>query len=82
MDYHSRATWEKANKLEQGIEEINTLKTHDTVMIYEDPITEQKLEARACLLSKVMDIPDGLEMWNVCFDGEDGVVCQRTIKAS
>ena len=56
------------------------MKTHDIVMIYEDPITQQKPEGKACLLHKIADFPDGLEHWKVCFQGEDGGVYERTVK--
>lgn len=56
------------------------LKVHDMVIIYEDPITEQIPEGKACLLHKVDELGDGLERWNVCFEGEDGGVYDRTIK--
>jgi hypothetical protein len=51
------------------------------VMIYEDPITEQKPEGKACLLHKIDDLPHGLERWKICFEGEDGGVYERNIKA-
>jgi hypothetical protein len=54
---------------------------HTKVMIYEDPITQQKPEGKALLLHKIQDLPDGLERWKVCFAGEDGAVYERTIKA-
>ena len=56
------------------------LKKHDTVMIYEDPLTELRPEGKAFLLSKVKDITPELELWNVCFEGEDGGVYKRSIK--
>ena len=56
------------------------LKKHDTVMIYEDPLTELRPEGKAFLLSKVKDISTELELWNVCFEGEDGGVYKRSIK--
>jgi len=56
------------------------METHETVMVYEDPITEQKLEGEACLLHKIDDLGNGLERWKVCFRGEDGGVYERTIK--
>lgn len=58
------------------------MKTHDIVMIYKDPITQQSPEGKACLLRKIADWPDGLERWKVCFTGEDGAVYERTIKPS
>ena len=58
------------------------MKVHDTVTIYEDPITQQKPEGKAILLHKVFDCPDGLERWKVCFSGEDGAVYERTISAN
>ena len=58
------------------------MKVHDIVMVYEDPITQQKPEGKACLLHKIDDMGDGLERWKVCFEGEDGAVYERTIKAS
>ena len=55
------------------------LNKHTKVTIYEDPLTEQKPEGKAVLLSKVKDITPELERWNVCFEGEDGGVYQRDI---
>jgi len=57
------------------------MKVHELVTIYEDPITQQKPEGKAILLHKISDFPDGLERWKVCFEGEDGRVYERTIKA-
>ncbi len=57
------------------------MKVHEKVTIYEDPITEQKPEGKAILLHKVMELADNLERWKVCFEGEDGTVYERTIKA-
>ena len=57
------------------------LKVHQTVKVYEDPITQKKLEGKAVLLHKIGDLPDGLERWKVCFEGEDGAVYERTIKS-
>jgi hypothetical protein len=54
--------------------------THTTVMIYEDPITQQKPEGKACLLHKMESLPDGIERWKVCFEGDDGGVYERNIK--
>ena len=56
------------------------MRVHEMVNIYQDPITEEKLEGRACLLQKVADLGDSLEQWKVCFAGEDGGVYLRTIK--
>ena len=53
---------------------------HTEVTIYEDPMTELKPEGKAFLLSKVKDISPELELWNVCFEGEDGGVYKRSIK--
>ena len=57
------------------------MEKHTIIMIYEDPITQLRPEGKACLLSKFKDLSDGLEMWHVCFEGEDGAVYLRTIKA-
>ena len=57
------------------------MKKHTIVMIYQDPITQEKPEGEALLLRKVADWPDGLERWKVCFRGEDGEVYERTIRA-
>ncbi len=56
------------------------MKVHEIVTIYEDPITQQKPEGKACLLHKVLNLSDGLERWKVCFEGEDGAIYERTIK--
>ncbi len=56
------------------------LQKHTIVTIYQDPITQQKPEGRACLLHKVSDEPDGLECWKVCFISEDGGVYERLIR--
>lgn len=58
-------------------------KTHDEVMIYEDPITETKPEGKATLLRKMGECTTegGLESWRVCFAGDDGGVYERLIKA-
>ena len=58
------------------------MKVHETVIIYKDPITEQDPEGKAVLLHKIGNIGDGLERWKVCFEGEDGEVYERTIKAN
>ena len=60
----------------------SSLKVHAMVMIYQDPITEQKPEGKACLLHKIEDLPDGLERWKVCFEGDNGEVYERTIKVN
>ena len=56
---------------------------HTHVMVYQDPITRQKEEGRAFLLSKIRDegIWEGrtLERWKVCFAGDDGGVYERSI---
>jgi len=57
------------------------LQKHTNVMIYEDPVTCQKPEGKACLLHKVDDLGDGMERWKVCFAGEDGEVYERTIQS-
>lgn len=54
--------------------------THSMVTIYQDPITKLKPEGKACLLHKIADLPDDLERWQVCFEGDDGAVYERTIK--
>lgn len=58
------------------------MKTHETVMIYQDPITELKPEGKAVLLHKEADLGQNLEQWKVCFEGEDGAVYLRTIKVN
>ena len=58
------------------------MKVHQKVIIYEDPITQQKVEGKAFLLHKVGDIADGLERWKVCFEGKEGRVYERTIKVT
>ena len=55
-------------------------KVHDMRMIYEDPINEQRPEGKACLLHKVVELDNELELWKVCFVGEDGGVYERIIK--
>lgn len=60
------------------------LKPHQTVTIYEDPITRQKIEGKAVLLHRLdadMGTVDNghLERWSVCFEGEDGTVYDRMI---
>jgi len=57
------------------------MKTRDTVMIYEDPITQQKPEGIATLIKKIDDLGDGLERWNVRFVGEIDVY-ERTVVVS
>ena len=57
------------------------MKVHEMVTIYKDPITQKKPEGKACLLHKIGDMGGGLERWKVCFEGEDGGVYERTIKA-
>ncbi len=54
-------------------------KKHTIVNIYHDVITKTQLEGKACLLHKVKDLSDDLELWKVCFEGEDGTVYERTI---
>lgn len=54
------------------------MKTGDIVMVYEDPITEQKPESKVKLLKLITS--DGyLEHWEVKFL-DDGMVTQRNIK--
>ncbi len=60
------------------------LKKHQTVTIYEDPSTRQKVEGKAVLLHQ-LDADAGvweghkLERWSVCFEGDDGGVYDRMI---
>jgi len=77
--------WDIANRLEQ--ESINSqvvesnYKVHEMVTIYKDPLTETNPEGKACLLHLVnSDAGDGLEHWNVCFEGDDGAAYSRLIK--
>jgi len=51
----------------------------DIVMIYEDPITEQKPEGKAKLLKLILGSTYELETWQVKFLN-DGVVTARHIK--
>jgi len=57
------------------------LKVHDIVMIYQEPITRTKPEGKACLLHKIKTLSDGLELWKVCFEGDDGEVYTRAIQS-
>ncbi len=57
------------------------LKVHQIVTIYEDPVTQRKVEGKAILLHKVSDLGNGLEIWKVCFEGGDGAVYECSIKA-
>ena len=41
------------------------MRTHDTVMIYQDPITKQRPEGKAVLLRHIDNYPDGIEVWTV-----------------
>ncbi len=59
----------------------NTTRIHDTVTIYQDPITETMPEGEAVLLHKLSDLGDGLERWKVCFKGEDGGVYERIVRS-
>jgi len=54
------------------------MKKGDVVMIYWDPITEQKPEGKAKLL-KLLDSAGGVQYWKVKFLA-DGMVTERTIK--
>ena len=56
------------------------MKVHETVMVYHDPITRQKPEGKAVLLHKIKNIDAILELWEVCFEGDDGGVYWRTIR--
>lgn len=48
------------------------MKKGDKVMIYEDPITEQKPEGVATLIKELSrDTGYGLSCWEVRFDGDD-----------
>ena len=58
------------------------LKVHQTVMIYQEPITETKPEGKAVLLHRIGSLSDGLERWKVCFEGDDGEVYERIIKSN
>ncbi len=51
------------------------------VEIYEDPITEKKLEGKARLVSRdIKAVGDGLEYWSVQFLEDYENVTQRFIK--
>ena len=53
----------------------------DIVDIYEDPITEKKLEGRARLISRdIKAVGDGLECWSVQFLADYENITQRFIK--
>lgn len=54
------------------------MKPGDIVMIYEDPITQQKEEGRAKLIKQLFDSGDGQPYWLVEFL-EDNYRCQRFI---
>ncbi len=51
----------------------------DKVMIYEDPITEAREEAKVLLLRRVSEEHNGVERWQVMF--HDGFTTVRSIKA-
>ena len=51
------------------------------VVIYEDPLTEEKIEGQAKLLKRVKTITEGTERWHVNFLADNvGDVFIRTIK--
>lgn len=59
------------------------LKQGDKVMVYQDPITQQNPEGEAVLLQKeIDDLADGLEYWQVSFEGDEGVYARviNTVK--
>ena len=53
------------------------MKAGDIVSVYEDPITQTRLEGRAVLVNKVRDEMENIgghyriERWDVRFEGED-----------
>ena len=55
------------------------MKKGDTVMVYEDPLTEQKPEGEAVLLKRQDFCLNGMERWQVRFVS-DGFVCDRNVK--
>ena len=56
------------------------MEKHDIVMIYTDPITKRKPEGKAILLNKVRELnAHGLELWEVCFEDDDGTVYEREV---
>jgi len=60
------------------------MKKGDVVMIYEDPVTEQKPEGPSELLKLIssdgqLDENSRLEIWKVKFL-DDGIVTERSIK--
>lgn len=55
------------------------MKLHEMTTIYQRPLTQEKPEGKACLLSYKMTDSDGMQLWNVCFEGDDGAVYQRWI---
>lgn len=57
------------------------MKKGQVVTIYEDPITQTKVEGQARLLRKECDLGDGLEYWAVKFLGYEDITLHRTIKA-
>jgi hypothetical protein len=64
----------------KGDEYTMSNKKGDIVMVYEDPITEQKPEGKAKLLAFVNNFGE-LENWEVKFL-DDGTVTTRAIKVT
>ena len=62
---------------EIGEFERRVMKTGDSVMIYEDPITRQKEEGMAELRNLRAELQDGYELWEVRFP--DGELRQRIV---
>ena len=56
------------------------MKVGDTVEVYEDPITCEKLEGVAILIKKVYDCDaNGLESWGVRFKGEQEIMERKIL---
>jgi len=55
------------------------MKKDDIVEIYEQPLTETKLEGKAKLISLIRGLNVGIELWRVKFLS-DGYICNRAIK--
>ena len=52
--------------------EKQTLKPGDIVTIFQDPITQKKIEGKAELISIICRYPDNQEYWDIDFkDGGD-----------
>jgi len=48
------------------------MKKNDLVIVYEDPITRERLEGQAKLIKKIQDLSDGYESWSLEFTDELG----------